>query len=137
MNPIRQALYERLVADAVLTSMLSSSTAVYHGTAPQTAAFPFVTFQRPSGLPVWQFQGAHHQNDLWIVKGVSRGSSATLAEDIDKRIDVVLTDAPLVIAGGVLLGIWRELDVPAYPETESGEQYWHAGAQYRLVSQPA
>lgn len=136
MNPVRGAIYARLAADTTLTGLLSAPGAIYHSTAPQTAAFPLIVFQRLSGLPVWQFQTAHHQSDAWLVKGISRGSSASPAEDIAARIDAVLTDAPLVVTGGVLLGVWRESDVD-YDEIDSGETYHHAGSQYRLVTQPA
>lgn len=136
MNEVRRAIYSRLAADATLTGLLSAPDAIFHGTAPQTSAFPLVTFQRLSGLPVWQFQTAHYQNDVWLVKGISRGSSASPAEDIAARIDFVLTDAPLTITGGVLLGVWRESDI-AYDEVDAGRKYHHAGAQFRLVSQPA
>lgn len=136
MDEVRRAIYSRLSGDAALTALLSAATAIYHGVAPQTAGFPLVVFSEQAGVPVWQFQGGHYENDVWLVKAISRGSSAGAAEDIAKRIGALLTDAPLAITGEVLLGVWREGKV-AYSETESGETYWHAGHLIRLISQPA
>ena len=135
MNPVRGAIYSRLAADATLTGLLSAPDAIYHGTAPQTALFPLVVFQRLSGTPDWQFAQAHIQDDVWLVKAISRGSSASPAEDIAARVDAVLSDAPLAVAGRALLAVYRISDLD-YDEVESGETYHHAGSQYRLVTQP-
>lgn len=136
MNPVRAAIYTRLSGDAVLTGLLSAPDAIYHRTIPQTGGFPAVVFSRQSGTPGWQFAGAHIQDDVWLVKAVSRGSSASPAEDIAARIDAVLTDAPLAVTGRLLLAVYRQSDVD-YDEVDAGERYHHVGSQYRLVTQPA
>lgn len=136
MNEVREAIYERLAADATLTGLLSAPTAIYHQVAPQSAAAPLVVFNKAAGTPNWQFGGAHVQGDVWLVKAIDRGTSASRAEDIAARIDAVLTDAPLAIDGGVLLGVWRESDVD-YLEIDGGDQWHHVGSQYRLLSQPS
>ena len=136
MNPVRAALYARLSGDAALTGLLSSPTAIYHQVAPQDAATPFVVFHRQAGDPIWQFDGAHVQSDLWTCKAVDRGASASRAEDIAARIDAVLTDAPLAVAGRDLLAVYRESDV-SYPETSDGDTYRHEGAQYRVETSPS
>lgn len=135
MNPVRSAIYARLAGDATLTGLLSSATAIYHQVAPQSAATPFIVFHRQAGDPVWQFDGAHVQHDLWLVKAIDRASSASRAEDIAARIDTILTDAPLAVTGRVLLAVYRESDV-SYPETSDGGTYRHEGAQYRLQTTP-
>lgn len=136
MNPVRGAIYSRLNGDATLATLLGAPGAIYHRTAPQTATFPLVVFSKLSGVPTRQFARAHIQGDIWLVKGISRGSSASPAEDIAARVDTVLSFAPLAITGYILLAVYRESDVD-YDEIESGETYHHAGSQYRLVTQPA
>jgi hypothetical protein len=136
VNPVRQAIYTRLSADSTLTALLSSAGAIYHQVAPQTAQTPFIVFHKQSGVPTWQFAGAHIQGDVWTVKAVDRSSSASRAEDISARADVVLTDAPLAVTGNDLLAVYRESDID-YPESVDGETYRHVGFLARLVTAPA
>lgn len=136
MNPVRQALYAALAADATLTGMLDAPTGIFHAVAPQNAGTPFVTLQKQAGTPDWQFGGEHIQSELWTIKAVDRATSATRAEDVAARIDVLLNDADLTIAGRDLLAIYRESDVE-YTETADGGTYFHVGAMYRIQTAPA
>lgn len=133
MSATRSALYARLSGDATLTGLLATPTSIYHQVIPQTAAFPALVFQKASGTPDWQFAGASVQQDVWIVKAVDKASSATKAEAIAARIAAVLTDAPLGIAGSVLLAVFRESDID-YSEADGADIYRHVGARYRLVT---
>ncbi len=136
MNPVREAIFDRLVGDATLTALLSSPTAVHHQVAPQTEATPFVVFNKQAGTPMWAFGGPALQNDLWQVKAIALGSSASDAEVIAARIDVALTNAVLVITGSTHLYLRRESDVD-YPEQDGADTYRHCGALYRLISEPS
>lgn len=136
MNPVRAAIYERLTGDDTLADLLSLPTAVHHQVAPQTASFPLIVFHKQAGTRDWQFGQAFIQWDVWTVKAIDRGPSASAAEAIDAQIDVVLSHAPLEIEGGVLLGVYRIQDVD-YVETDAGATYRHVGGQYRLGSAPA
>jgi hypothetical protein len=136
VNPVRAALYTRLTGDDELADLLSLPTAVHHAVAPPNAHTPYVIFHKQAGTPEWQFGQAYIQWDVWTVKAVDRADSASTAEAIAARIDLVLNHAPLEIEGGLLLGVWRIADVD-YPENDGGETYRHVGGQYRLVTQPA
>jgi len=131
---VRTALYGLLSADGELTALLSSPGAIHHRVAPQGERFPYVVFHKARGAPVYQFAD-HHNEERWVVKGVSRGPSASEAEAIDARILAVLQDAALAIADGDCLYARRELDVD-YGEDDGGETIHHVGAEYRLVIQP-
>lgn len=135
MNPVRAGLFSVLNADATLKALLSAPNAIYHRVVPQNALLPAVVFSRMAGTPEWMFDSAHIQNDVWLVKGVNKGSSSTPAEDIAARVDVLLNDAVLTVTGRTALAIFRELDVD-YEEITNGETYHHVGAQYRAVTQP-
>lgn len=135
MNPVRAAIFAVLNADATLKALLSAPTAIYHRVVPQNATLPAVVLSRMAGTPEWQFDSAHIQTDVWLVKGVAKGSSSTPAEDIAARVDALLTDAVFTVTGRTLLGIYRELDVD-YEEVTSGEVYHHVGSNFRVVTAP-
>jgi hypothetical protein len=135
---IRRSLYGKLSGDTTLTNLLGTaasgySKSIYHAQAPGNAAFPFVVFSKSSGVPTEAFGvPSVMDNDIWLVKGVDRGSSADTAESIQARIAVLLNDASLSISGGTLLYLRRQSDVE-YPQVDDGVQYHHAGSLYRLV----
>lgn len=136
MNETREAIYEALTGDATLTALLATPTSVFHQIAPQTASTPYVVFHRQDGRPVWQFASASVQRDVWTIKAIDKSSSASKAEDIAKRIDLVLTDTALQIDDATCLAIYREADID-YPETVGADTYRHAGGLFRVVTQPA
>jgi hypothetical protein len=115
VNEIRRAIYQRLNGDATL---------------------PVVVFNRQAGTPLWAFDSAHIQSDLWQVKAVDKNPSASRAEDIAARIDELLTDQPIAVDDHTLLAIYRESDVE-FLETDDGLTYHHVGALYRVQTQPA
>lgn len=136
MNEIRRSLYQTLTSTPAITGLLAASDGVYHQRIPQDAALPAIVFHKQAGTPVWQMSSAHIQNDLWLVKAVTVGASATVAEDIAAAVDQTLTDATIAITGQHRLAIYRESDVD-YPETDGADVYRHCGALYRIVTQPA
>lgn len=135
VNPTRTALYARLTGDATLTGLLATTTSIYHQVAPATAAAPFLIFNKQAGTPNRQFAGAHVQSELWLIKGVCLGASASAAESIAARADTVLTFAPITITGRALLAIYRESDV-SYSEQSGADVYHHEGFLARIVTQP-
>ncbi len=136
MNPVRAALYTALAGDATLGALLSAPTAIYHRVVPQGGVLPVVVLSKMAGTPEWQFAGTHLQTDVWLIKGIAKGSSSSVAEDIAARASAVLNDAVLSVTGRILLSIKRELDVD-YEEVTSGELYHHVGSNFRVVTQPA
>lgn len=133
MDPIRAALWTLLDADPQLSAL---ATGIHHRVAPQDAAPPFVTFDKVSSTPIWSMAGAPIDNELWQVKGVSRGGDAQEAEAIAQRIDTLLTDAPLVVTGRDHLYLRRDSDVD-YGEQDGAVTYHHSGGLYRLVTEAA
>lgn len=136
MNPVRGAIYTRLTADTTLMALLSGPNAVVHGVAPSGVVSPYIVIQALSDTPAWKFQGESIENDVWMLRAVHRATSASIAEDIAARANVVLTDAPLNVTGRDLLAIYRETGPQAYPEVEAGETHWHCLSTYRLITEP-
>lgn len=130
MDGFRAALFTKLNGDAPLTSMLATTTSIYHRRAPG-AAFAFILFQKQAGTPMWAFSGRPVDSQLWLIKGIDRSSSASKAEDISKRIDLVLTDPVMTLSDGTLLYLRRESDVDYDEGDDPDNIIYHVGGSYR------
>jgi Protein of unknown function (DUF3168) len=140
---IRNALYQRLTADASLLDLLATPTSVFDEKAPQGAPRPYVVISRPSNVTTARtFGGAAIDNDLWQLKAIDgpRGDgtkpSASTAEDIAQRIDFLLDGHQLDIEGRTGLWLAREGGI-RYPEDDGQSTIWHVGSRFRLLSHPA
>lgn len=134
---IRQALYQRLNVASVTTLLGSGSASLVHGQAPPSSVFPLCVFHKQAGRQDLQgFTGSGARNQLWLVKGVVRASSASIVEDIDKAANDLLHHASLTVTAGDSMYLAREGDVN-YPEVVGDQTYWHVGAIYRWFVQDA
>jgi hypothetical protein len=126
--------------DSTLTNLLGTpaagySKAIYHQEAPAGAAYPYVIFNKQAGDPTDTFgTPSAFENNVWLVKGIDKNTTADTAEAIAARLIALLNDATLTISGATHLFLRRLSDVE-YPETADGVQYKHAGALFRLVYQ--
>jgi hypothetical protein len=132
-SPIRAALYAALANDEEIKAL---ATGVYHQLAPETAAYPFVIFNRQSGVSVRRMGGEAYRNQVWQVQGLARGGSAAAAEAIDERCAELLDGAALEIAGFTTLAVTRESGLD-YAEEDNGEIIHHVVGLYRLQVQRA
>jgi hypothetical protein len=138
-TPIRRALYGKLAGDTTLNNLLASppsgySKSIFDSEAPPQATYPFLVFFKQAGTPTESFGDPDAlDTDVWLVKGVDRGTSADTVEAIQARVQVLLNDATLSISGATLQYLRRESDVQ-YAEIRDGVTYRHAGAQYRLIT---
>ncbi len=133
MNALREALYERVTADATLMALATGG--VHHEEAAQDARPPYVLFEQVAGVREWTFGGPAMRNLRWIFEGVCMGGDAGPAEDIAARLETVLTDAVLSIDGAGLLYLRPVSDVE-YPRRDGADRYYHSGAIYRVVTLP-
>lgn len=137
-TPVRRALYGKMSGDTTLTNLLGApasgyAKAIYHSEAPAGAPYPYVIFNKQSGVPTESFGDPDAlENDVWLVKGIDKNTSADIAESIQARLKALLNDTTLTISGATHLYLRRQSDVE-YPETVNGVKYAHAGALYRLV----
>jgi hypothetical protein len=138
-TPVRRAIYGRLAGDTILNGMLGApapgyAKSIYHQYAPANANHPFVVFQKQAGNPTQAFEDPSAlETDVWLVKGIDKGTSADQVEAIQARLIALLNDAPLSISGHDLKFLRRESDVE-FPELEDGVRYMHAGALFRLIT---
>ena len=131
---VRTALYTKLNVASVTTLLGSGSASLIHAVAPATATYPLVIFNKQAGTTTDRFGGDAYKDHVWLVKAVTRATSSSVAEDIDKAINDLLHFGTLTITGGTLMHMARESDVD-YTETSGDQQYRHAGGLYRLVVQ--
>ncbi len=133
----RRALYGKLAGDATLSGLLGPAAdgytkAIYYEIAPPKAPFPYIVFMKSAGTPTYALKNKAMDSEMWLVKAVDHSESADAVDTIASRLDALLTDGVLSIAGKTQLYLRRESDVD-YPELDEGEIYRHAGSTFRLV----
>jgi len=129
---IRSALYQALNVSGVTTQLGSGSASLVHGVSPPSSDYPICLFNRQSDVSRLNFGGNAFDEQLWLVKGVVRATSASIAEDIDKAVRDILDFGTLTVTGGTLLFLARTSGVE-YTETDGDQTYRHAGSIYRLT----
>lgn len=129
---IRQSIYQKLNVSAVTSLLGSGSASLAHKSAQSTALYPLCIFSKAAGRnDDLTFGGDANRNQVWAVKGIVRGTSASVAEDIDKAVADLLHFGTLTISGGSTLYLAREGDID-YPEYDGDQTYHHVGGLYRL-----
>lgn len=130
----RGGIYQKLNTSSVTSLLAAGSASLYHAVAPPDAAFPFIVYNKQSGVSRWRFGGNAMDSHVWMVKAVDRNSKSGVAEDIAKAVADVLDFKVLSLANGTNLFTARESDLD-YEETLGDQQYRHHGALYRVVVQ--
>lgn len=129
---VRQSIYQKLNVSSVTGLLGSGSASLVHAVARPTSAYPLCVFNKQSGVTdSLTFSGDHMDNELWLVKGIAKGTSASVAEDIDKACFDLLHFGALSITGAEDLFLSRESDV-SFPETQGDTVFFHVGGLYRL-----
>jgi hypothetical protein len=149
VNPIaiRRALYGKLSGDTTLNNLLGPppsgwSKSIYYGFAPDTADednYPFVLLSHQSpNIPTYaNVAKPAFETQVWWIRAVDQNSTADPAEAVSDRLDELLTDGSLSIAGGDTVMWLRRQSSQTYPEVADGVRYFHSGGLYRLVTEPA
>ncbi len=131
---VRQAIYQALNVSAVTTLLGGGSASLVHSVAQPSATYPLCLFARQSDRSRLRFGGNAYDDQLWQVKGIVRGGSASVAEDIDKAVRDLLDFGSLTITGGSLMHMARISGIE-YAENVGDEVYRHCGSLYRVVVQ--
>ena len=126
-----KALYAKLAADSTLVTLLGG-TAIYDRIAPPDTDLPLVIIQ-------WQGGGDNNlcpkrdRSPVYTIKGLAR--TALLAGSLDARIDTLLHDSTVTLAGSGMTcyRIMRTDDVSYHEGTRAGPVY-HTGGIYRIMS---
>lgn len=130
MNAVDAALWAKLTGDATLMGLATGG--VYHRVAPAGTSTPFVVFNLQDGESSYT-QGRLATRDLvYLVKGIDEGLSGKVAGQIDERVNVLLTDVMLTVAGWTNIYLRRSSDVE-YIEVADGVVYQHVGGLYDVM----
>lgn len=132
---VRQAIYEKLNVSAVTSKLAGGSAGLFHAAADQGAPFPFLVFNKQTGIPIRTLKGAQLNNTLWAVKAVVQTDvpgSPSAAEEIAKLADDELDGQSLNISGGTHRFLMREGDID-FAEIDGDTAYHHHGHLYRLI----
>ncbi len=134
-------LFSKLIGDATLTALLGGSVAprIYVDTAPQTGTetvYPILLMIAAApGRPVTGVGATIILFDeLWMVKGVAKGSSYAALGPIVNRVDVILHRSSGVTTSGIVVACTEE-NLVHYPEVYNGVEYKHLGRYYRIRTQ--
>jgi hypothetical protein len=133
---VARAIFAVLDADAELAGLLSVPHAIFQDFAREGARLPYVIFSLHTGPRTARgMHGSFLREQLWLVKGVCRGKSPTVARKIDFRCEQLLDEVQFPIASGRLLNSQRERDV-ATAQVDSGEVVYQRGGMYVVTSEP-
>lgn len=136
--PIRRALYGKLAGDTTLNNLLGAPAPgwtknIYYQVAPPEANPPWVVLNKQSANPTYTLAATALDTDVWTVQAIDRNTDTDPVENIQARLDVLLTDGTISISGKTQLYLRRDQDYD-YAEVVKGVNYCHAGATYRLIT---
>lgn len=129
MKAIATALTTLLTGDATLMALATGG--VHSQRVPQDTSPPYVVFAQQTGLDHYSFAKRAWEERFYLVRGITKGSDADSADDIAARIDLILNDATLTVAGYTNI-VCRRVQPIEYPESPDGVEYHHAGGIYRI-----
>jgi hypothetical protein len=129
IDALTHAIYDHLHGSSAVTTLLSSSTAIYYGLAPANGVLPYVVYSLAGG-------GDDHLTPQasvdvkYTIKGVARTAqdAGAIAGVLRTALHEVepSTESPWTIYRCQADGMFM------YPENTAKEQFWHAGDIYRI-----
>lgn len=131
---VRQALYEKLNVSAVTSLLGDGSASLRYRFAPDGTDFPLCIFAKQSDTSTYRFGGNAFDNHIWLVKGVVRADSPSVAEEIDAAARTLLDFGTLTITGATQMFLARQSGL-SYQEAEGDQIFHHVGGLYRLTLQ--
>jgi hypothetical protein len=128
---IDAALLTTLAGDAELAGLLPDG--VWYGDAPADRR-RFVLVSLFSGRDEGVFGGRAFVDAVYLVKAVVFEKHPEIAVAAAARIDALLEDVPLVVAGWTCMAVYREQRIghPEPDDLDPGIRWQHYGGQYRL-----
>ena len=133
MNVLDAALYSRLQTAGSITSLLSGTTAIYKGQAPEGSTLPYIVFSFPSDLDANETP-RRRKDDIMFIRAFATGSNgAAIAGSIDDQIDTAVHLVPLTVSGWTNIWLAREQGLETVETTPTGAMIFMRGANYRAI----
>jgi len=129
LNPLYTSLYTTLQGGTALTSLLSSTAAIYNKQAPDGATLPYVVFSHQGGGPDNDYS-ARNENSVVFIRAYAASDPAARA--IDDAVDALITGKNISITGYSTFWSAREVDLDLVETTQSGQRIYMAGGFYRI-----
>jgi hypothetical protein len=134
---IRVALYNKLNVGAVVGS--GKATGVYHLTAPEGAALPYVVFSRvaPGTVKRPVLGGLVLEDDLWQISVFADEDSHASKEPQQIAQEILLAcetaiNETLTITGNTVEYVKRVSDIPSMTSLQNGRYIYHEGFNLRV-----
>src|SRR5678816_383390 len=128
---IDNALIAKLGADATLLAICTNG--VYWDEAP-SGSTKFVIVSLVDELDEPQFQGRAYEDALYLVKAVALSTSGADIKAAAARIDVLLEDQTLTVAGYTHMVMNREsrVRITEVDDIDPSIRWFHRGGNYRV-----
>lgn len=104
---------------------------MWRGVAPDTVRGTWITFSQAGEADTYTLAARATEVHVYLVKAITPGGSAGPAWAAAERVEELVTDQPLSVAG--LMEVRRET-VVTLTETDGGEAFQHAGGTYRFTT---
>ncbi len=128
---LQQSVYNFLINDAVLTSMLGGQS--IYDDAPQRASYPYITFGR-SSVRDWSTGTDLGKEHVITLHVWSKGGGKRETHEIIDKICEKLHDESLLLTDHDLINLRCEFSEAR--RTPDGEKY-HGIVRYRAVTEPS
>ena len=130
MNVTEIGIYNKLAAASGLTTLLTTTTAIYPHAAPQGTSMAYVVFSYSAG-GLMNVNPSELHNTTYFVKGVAAGSAAAAA--IQTQLKAALHLQTLTITGYTNVKTFCENEVNYVETTREGTLVYHAGWYFRIL----
>jgi len=130
MNVIDTALYTTLSGGTALTSLLATTSSIYHIRAPNVAGYPYVVFSLQAGGPE-NINPSDLGNYVYFVRAYS-AASAQSAGAIHAQIRALLHKKTLTITGYTNLRTVLESELESADELSNLTPVFMSGGLYRI-----
>lgn len=129
MNVTEIGLYNNLAAASGLTTLLTTTTSIYPGVAPQGTAMAYVVYAYTGG-GLENLNPSELHNSVYLVKGVAASISAAGA--IQAQIKAALHLQTLTVTGYTNFFMACEAEVQLDEVLRDGTFVWHRGWYVRI-----
>lgn len=122
-------MYVKLSGNADIITKLGG-TAIWNLVIPEEESLPAIVFSHAAGGDE-NLTNIRSGNYVFLVKAVS-ATSLKEAGEVDDLVTACLHDVTLTVSGWANFWCMRENEVRYHEIGPGGEQYFHAGAYYRV-----